>query len=211
MEASTTIYKMLAGIKIYVPSFQQAYTWETEFNIEKPPKQINKFWNYLENRFERKSKAKDYFGHFLFDEESENDFRIHDGHQRITTIAIFLLALFIHLKTLRDLTKEEEFLFKSMYNDNPNYSFSVINFEKQLFGDYVTYNILRYRNGYCSNNGRLFIDAFDFFYNLISSKSEPDLSILLRILCESQCTTHVFTSEFDTMSLVDFPNIFFDK
>ena len=31
MEASTTINKMLAGNRIFVPTYQRAYSWDTEF------------------------------------------------------------------------------------------------------------------------------------------------------------------------------------
>jgi len=35
MEASTTIKQMLAGDRIFVPTYQRAYSWETEFEKSK--------------------------------------------------------------------------------------------------------------------------------------------------------------------------------
>ena len=46
MEASTTINKMLAGNKIFVPTYQRAYSWDKEFNKSKTKKHVNVFlWN----------------------------------------------------------------------------------------------------------------------------------------------------------------------
>jgi len=39
MEASTTIKQMLAGNKIFVPTYQRAYSWETGFEESKSSKQ----------------------------------------------------------------------------------------------------------------------------------------------------------------------------
>ena len=43
MEASTTIKQMLAGNRIFVPSYQRAYSWETELEKANSPKQTNVF------------------------------------------------------------------------------------------------------------------------------------------------------------------------
>ena len=43
MEASTTVNKMLAGNKIFVPTYQRAYSWDTEFDKSKTQKHVNVF------------------------------------------------------------------------------------------------------------------------------------------------------------------------
>ena len=40
MEASTTIKQMLAGNKIFVPTYQRAYSWDTELEKANSPKQV---------------------------------------------------------------------------------------------------------------------------------------------------------------------------
>lgn len=75
MEASTTIKQMLAGNRIFVPAYQRAYSWDTEFESSKPPKQVNTFFSDLEDYNRSSTKSKYYFGHFLFEEKSGNDFR----------------------------------------------------------------------------------------------------------------------------------------
>jgi uncharacterized protein with ParB-like and HNH nuclease domain len=58
MEASTTINKMLAGNRIFVPTYQRAYSWDTEFDKSKTPKQVNVFLSDLEAY---KSSTKSYY------------------------------------------------------------------------------------------------------------------------------------------------------
>ena len=49
MEASTTIKQMLAGNKIFVPTYQRAYSWDTELEKGNSPKQTNVFLSDLED------------------------------------------------------------------------------------------------------------------------------------------------------------------
>ena len=69
METSTNIQKMLAGNQIIVPSYQRAYSWDTEFDSSKPIKQVNQFLLDLDGYRKSQAKSPYYFGHFLF----END------------------------------------------------------------------------------------------------------------------------------------------
>jgi uncharacterized protein with ParB-like and HNH nuclease domain len=48
MDAPKTIREMLSGNRIFVPSYQRAYSWDTEFNKEKSPKQINVFFSDID-------------------------------------------------------------------------------------------------------------------------------------------------------------------
>ena len=108
MEASTTIKQMLAGNKIFVPTYQRAYSWDTELDSSKAPKQVNTFLCDLEEYNRSATKSKYYFGHFLFEQRSENEFGVIDGQQRLTTIVIFLSALFFRLKAIRQLAEHED-------------------------------------------------------------------------------------------------------
>ena len=65
MEASTTIKQMLAGNRIFVPAYQRAYSWDTEFESSKAQKQVNTFLSDLEDYNRSSTKSKYYFGHFL--------------------------------------------------------------------------------------------------------------------------------------------------
>ena len=82
MEASTTIKQMLAGNKIFVPTYQRAYSWETEIEKGTSPKQLNVFLPDLKAYDKSLTKSKYYFGHFLFEEKDEKKFAIIDGQQK---------------------------------------------------------------------------------------------------------------------------------
>ena len=113
MEASTTIKGMLANNKIFVPTYQRAYSWDTEFDKSKTPKQVNVFLSDLEDYNCSTTKSKYYFGHFLFEEKETSKFGVIDGQQRLTTIVIFLSALFSRIKQIRPLKETEQEAFVS--------------------------------------------------------------------------------------------------
>lgn len=98
MEASTTVNKMLAGNKIFVPTYQRAYSWDTEFDKSKTPKHVNVFLTDLEDYNKSSATTPYYFGHFLFEEKSESNFGVIDGQQRLTTIVIPKIRKSIILK-----------------------------------------------------------------------------------------------------------------
>jgi len=129
MEASTTVNKMLAGNRIFVPTYQRAYSWDTEFDKSKTPKQVNVFLSDLEAY---KSSTKSYyFGHFLFEEKPDKKFGVIDGQQRLTTIVIFLSALFKRLSSIRKLTETEQEIFEDIIKRNSTYRFETVDYDKQ--------------------------------------------------------------------------------
>ena len=113
MEASTSVNKMLAGNTIIVPNYQRAYSWDTELDKSKPPKQVNVFLSDLEEYNKSCTKSPYYFGHFLFEEKTETDFGVIDGQQRLTTIVIFLSVLYSRLKTIRAFQKMKKCFMKT--------------------------------------------------------------------------------------------------
>ena len=90
MEASTNIQAMLSDGFIFVPNYQRAYSWEKE-------KQVTVFLSDIEQYVQSKSKSKYYFGHFLFEKVGDNKYGVVDGQQRLTTIVVFLSALYEQL------------------------------------------------------------------------------------------------------------------
>lgn len=135
MESSTTIKDMLAGNVIFVPTYQRAYSWDTELDKNKVPKQVNVFFTDLEDFNNNSSNY--YFGHFLYEAKSDKKYGIIDGQQRLTTIVIFLSALFERLKSIRNLTESEEEIFEDIIKRNSTYRFETVDYDKQLFKDYV--------------------------------------------------------------------------
>ena len=67
MEASTAINKMLAGNKIFVPTYQRAYSWETPSveNSRNLKTHTDVFLQDLLDYNRSSAKTPYYFGHFL--------------------------------------------------------------------------------------------------------------------------------------------------
>ena len=154
MEASTTINKMLAGNKIFVPTYQRAYSWDTEFDSSKTQKHVNVFLTDLEDYIKSSVSTPYYFGHFLFEEKSDGSYGVIDGQQRLTTIVIFLSALFTKLKSIRTLTEDDEVIYENMIKRKSNYIFSTVSYDNQSFRDYVVDQTKKDRNGLETESSR---------------------------------------------------------
>lgn len=206
MEASTTIKKMLAGNRIFVPDYQRAYSWDTEFDNSKTPKQVNTFLSDLEGYNRSSTKSKYYFGHFLFEKKSENKFGVIDGQQRLTTIVIFLSALFIRLKAIRQLSESEEETFEDIIKRKSTYRFATVGYDNQLFKDYVIDQIKKDKNGLETESAKRIVNAFDFFSQKLAANDEAYLLKMLETVQESSCTTHPVTDESEAVQMFIFQN-----
>ena len=206
MEASTTIKQMLAGNKIFVPAYQRAYSWDTEFESSKPPKQVNIFLSDLEDYNRSSTKSKYYFGHFLFEEKSEYEFGVIDGQQRLTTIVIFLSALFIRLKAFGQLSGPENESFEDIIKRNSTYRFSTVGYDNQLFKDYVIDQIKKDKNGLETQSAKRIVNAFDFFSQKFVGKDEVYLLKMLETVQGASCTTHPVSDESEAIQMFIFQN-----
>ena len=206
MEASTTINKMLAGNKIFVPSFQRAYSWETPSEQNNLKTQTDVFLSDLEDYNKSSAKTPYYFGHFLFEEKSNDIFGVIDGQQRLTTIVIFLSALFTRIKNFRALTEDEEVFYENMIKRKSNYIFSTVDYDNQLFKDYVIDQTKKDKNGLETESTRRIVNAFDFFTKTLSDKNEVYLTKMLKIISEASCTSHPVKNESEAIQMFIFQN-----
>ena len=190
MKASTSIKQMLAGNRIFVPTYQRAYSWDTEFESSKTPKQVNTFLSDLEDYNRSTTKSKYYFGHFLFEEKESNKFGVIDGQQRLTTIVIFLSALFSRIKQIRPLNETEQETFEDIIKRNSTYRFATVDYDNQLFKDYVIDQIKKDKNGLETESAKRIVNAYDFFAQQLSNKEEAYLLKMLETVQSSSCTTH---------------------
>lgn len=207
MESSTTIKQMLAGNKIFVPSYQRAYSWDTELESSesKSPKQVNTFLSDLEDYNKSSTKSPYYFGHFLFEEKDKSTFGIIDGQQRLTTIVIFLSALFKKLESIRPLTEEEEVAKEDMVIRKSVYRFETVDYDRQLFKDYVIDQVKKDDRGLETESAKRIVTAFNFF----SSKLPEDEAYLLQMLNTIQkasCSTHSVQEESEAIQMFIFQN-----
>lgn len=206
MEASSSIKQMLAGNRIFVPTYQRAYSWDTEFESSKSPKQVNTFLTDLEDYNRSTTKSKYYFGHFLFEEKEANKFGVIDGQQRLTTIVIFLSALFARLKQIRQLNETEQETFEDIIRRNSTYRFATVDYDNQLFKDYVIDQSKKDKNGLETESAKRIVGAFDFFAQKLMNKDEAYLLNMLETVQSASCTTHPVTDESEAIQMFIFQN-----
>lgn len=206
MEASTTIKQMLAGNKIFVPAYQRAYSWDTEIEKANTPKQVNVFLSDLIDYNKSSTKTRYYFGHFLFEEKDKTTFGVIDGQQRMTTIIIFLSALFNRLGQIRSLTEAEQETFEDIIKRNSTYRFDTVDYDKQLFRDYAIDQFKKDKKGLETESAKRIVIAFDFFNEHFADKKEDYLLKMLDTVQNASCTTHPVKDESEAIQMFIFQN-----
>ena len=206
MEASTTIKQMLAGNRIFVPSYQRAYSWETELEKANSPKQTNVFLSDLEDYNKSSTKSRYYFGHFLFEDKEDKKFGVIDGQQRMTTIVIFLSALFSRLKEIRPLNEVEQEIFEDIIKRNSTYRFETVDYDDRFFKDCVIDQSKKDRNGLKTVSAKRIAIAFDFFVSQLFDKDEVYLLKMLDTIQNASCTTHPVKDESEAIQMFIFQN-----
>lgn len=192
MEASTTIIGMIRGNVIYVPDCQGAYSWDTWKKDSGLKKQVNTFLNDLMDYLNSEVKTPYYFGHFLYEKTGDNKYAIIDGQQRLTTIIMFVSALFESIGKERELTEKEEVIYEDMIKRKGLYRFSTVQYDDQLFRDYVIDNVKTNRDGIETVSGFRLIVAYDFFRNRLQTMDMSTKEDLLSAVVNASCTTHAY-------------------
>lgn len=206
MEASTTIRRMMQGNRIIVPDYQRAYSWDTDPENKEHRRQVNAFLIDLEDYLRSEVSTPYYFGHFLYENIGENKYAIIDGQQRLTTITIFLSALFRHLESIRPLTDEELDLREDMLCRRKEYRFSTVQYDNQLYKDYVIEGCKNDRNGIVTTSGNRIADAYDFLYKKVSEMDEEYVIKLMNAVAKASCTTHIVDREAEAIQMFIFQN-----
>jgi len=206
METSTTIKRMLMGNQIFVPEYQRADSWET--SQKDSSGHTNRFFSDLEEHSEIKTQNPTpyYFGHFLFQAKEDEKFDVIDGQQRLTTIVIFLSALFVRLKQIRALDKKEKAVFEDMIKRYETYRFDTVEYDKQFFRDYVIDQVKVNKDNLETVSAKRIVAAFDFFLQELSSKNEKYLLKMLGIIQHATCTTHLVKDESEAIQMFIFQN-----
>lgn len=211
MESSTNISTLLAGKSISVPTYQRAYSWDTD-NSNKSLKQVNTFLSDLQDYVKSHSSTPYYFGHFLFEERSITEYAIIDGQQRLTTTVIFISALYKHLKeirkseSIRDFDDDLYVAYCNTIKQGTSYRFSTVEYDNQMFRDYVIDQTIHNRNEIDTVSKERIANAFDFFCNKLSDKTEEELLLLLEAVTKASCTTHIVKEESEAVQVFIFQN-----
>ena len=211
MEALTNIAAMLSGKSIVVPNYQRAYSWETDLT-DKSQKQVNTFLTDLQNYVNSKSSSPYYLGHFLLEERNTFEYGIIDGQQRLTTSVIFISALYRRLKEIKKTESIKDFgddLYVAYCNtikQGSSYRFSTVEYDNQMFRDYVIDQTLHDRNELDTISKERIANAFDFFCKKLADKSEDELLPFLEAVSKASCTTHVVKDEIEAVQMFIFQN-----
>ncbi len=203
MEALTTIEKMFIGNQIIIPSYQRAYSWDTPRENCENKTQTDVFLSDLLSFTNAGSPY--YFGHFLFEENDDSQFAVIDGQQRLTTIVIFLSALFSRLKKLRELTEDEEVKFENIIKRKSKYIFATVDYDNRLFKDYVIDQTKNEKSCETTSQKRI-IEAFDYFYNSLKEKEVEELGGMIHTVTNATCTTHTVTEPIAAIQMFIFQN-----
>lgn len=196
---------MMAGNKIVVPAYQRAYSWDTPIDNSGRTTHTDVFLSDLEECSNSNAISPYYFGHFLF-EERQKEFNVIDGQQRLTTIVIFLCALFAKIKSVRELSEDERVCYEDMIKSRSEMRFQTVRYDKQLFVDYVIDQNKSDHNGLETESSRRIVRAFDFFRKHLSDKAEGYLTRMLSIIGDATCTTHLVKNESEAIQMFIFQN-----
>lgn len=206
MDASTTILGMIIGNIIVVPDYQRAYSWDTGEKDSDTKKQVNTFLNDLLDYIKSEAKIPYYFGHFLFEHRGENKYAIIDGQQRLTTIIIFVSALFYSIMEERSLTEEEEEIRDYMIKRGSSYRFSTVQYDNQLFRDYVIDHTKKGHYGIETTSGNRIVEAYDHFMGKLQNMDLSTKIKLLHAVVHASCTTHIVKGEAEAIQMFIFQN-----
>ena len=207
MKASTTIREMLAENKIYVPSYQRAYSWETPEEGKDRKTHTDIFLQDIEDNTAGANPGRYYLGHFLYQNTGIKRYAIIDGQQRLTTMSIFLSALFKALQKVNgSLSDAQQEIYRDTIKNDKGTHFSTVDYDEDFFKDYVInqHSTESKTIGYLSS--KRIKAAFDFFSKKLSCKRGEELEALLKTTIEAGCSTYQVQSEAEAIQMFIFQN-----
>ena len=135
-------------------------------------------------------------------------FGVIDGQQRLTTIVIFLSALFAQIKQISPLNKTEIETFEDIIK---GYRFATVDYDNQLFKDFVIDIDLNKidkidKNELETESAKRIVDALYFFTQKLKDKNEEYLLKMLETVQGASCTTHFVKDESEAIQMFIFQN-----
>jgi hypothetical protein len=124
----------------------------------------------------------------------------------MTTIVIFLSALFSRLKQIRPLNETEQETFEDIIKRNSTYRFETVDYDDRFFKDCVIDQSKKDRNGIKTVSAKRIAIAFDFFTSQLADKDETYLLKMLDTVQNASCTTHPVKDASEAIQMFIFQN-----
>jgi len=86
------------------------------------------------------------------------------------------------------------------------YRFETVDYDKQLFKDYVVDQTKTDNNGLSTESAKRIVTAFSFFDSYLANKSEPYLLKMLNTIQDASCSTHPVKDESEAIQMFIFQN-----
>ncbi len=132
-----------------------------------------------------------------------------DGQQRLTTITIFIAALFRRLKLIRGkkgLSGQDTLYYMNPIKVDEKCNFSTVDYDNLLFKDYVINHCKTDYNGLDTESKKRIVHVYDYFSQKLSEMEESELCRLLDIIANASCTTHIVKNETEAIQMFIFQN-----
>lgn len=204
MQSSLNLQSLLADKQVIVPDYQRAYAWETPSDSSRPS-QVDVFLADLELHQLSHSHSPYYFGHFLF-ERTDGKLHIIDGQQRLTTITLFLRALFTRLRSLRELSDGEARCFSDMILCGHMLRFQTVNYDRQMMNAAVSGGAKIDFDGLETKSAQRILHAFNYFTEQLRDKSQAWLLKMLSSVSQARCTAHIVHDRAEAIQMFIFQN-----
>ena len=142
MESKMTVHTLLQSNEIYVPSYQRAYSWNSDMTVSgsssASDKQVSVFLNDILDYIGSERRAHYYLGHFIFEGRDDNSYAIIDGQQRLTTVEICISALLSRIEELNgELDDDELTLKEDILARRTRRHFHTVDYDEPFFTEYV--------------------------------------------------------------------------
>ncbi len=206
MEAKTNINDLLQTIEIFVPRYQRAYSWETPEKNSTKRTNTDVFYEDIKTHSLSGSNTQYYIGHFLFEDKGNHKYAIIDGQQRLTTIEIYLSALFAKLKSIRELTEDEEDLYVNIIKRGSKYKFQTVDYDNQFFKDFIIDRKSVNTKNLETESARRILAANEYFVSRFEDETEENLLKYLHTIQTALCTTHSVATEAEAIQMFMFQN-----
>ena len=198
METTSTFAGMLAHNFIAVPSYQRAYSWDTN----EKGRQVNTFYEDLCSYLNIPTKY--YLGHFLFQQKSDTQYEVIDGQQRLTTGILFLSAAYHCLETIRPLTEDEDFGKKMSIKISGKYHFATVDYDDIVLRELIDGTPVSHSLD--TESKKRLVAAYIYFETQLKKLSEGDICRFITLLNDASCSTHIVKDETEATQIFLFQN-----